>query len=244
MQPNSHQYTSWYVHKLPVWMKAIRPLRPVASTIYAAITLHFRKKNAVTKVAGLRLKTMLDVGHPRFSPESKLLIRHLDTLPLQNKHVLDVGTGSGIIGVFAAKKGAKVLAVDVNPLAVQLARENAILHGVEDKMQALEGDLFSKVLPVQRLDYIIINPVVCLSKLESFTQSATNEVNNSDTIARFLEQAQAFLAEKGKMILIFNSEMPLCRIDKKIRQSGFIIASIKQSMHVFGFFYIFELQVA
>ena len=241
--PKSHHNSLWYAHKLPAWMKITRFAQPVTSAIYAAITLHFRKKNAVATVAGLRLQTMLDVQHPRFCPSNKLLVRYLDKLPLQNKRVLDVGTGSGIIGVFAAKKGAQVLAVDMNPLAVQLARENAAGHGLQDKMQSLQSDLFSEILPGQKFDYIVFNPLVYVSRPKSFTLSAMNAGNNGDAIARFLEQAKTFLAEKGKIILMLSSDLPLARIDKKIRQSGFIFASVKRSAHIFEYFYILELQV-
>ncbi|MFQ5632441.1 MAG: methyltransferase [bacterium] len=225
-------------------MKITRFARPVTSAIYAVITLYFRKKNAVTTVAGLRLRTMLDVQHPRFSPSNKVLVRYLEKLRLQNTHVLDVGTGSGIIGIVAAKKGAQVLAVDMNPLAVQLARENAGGHGLKDKMQSLESDLFSKILPAQKFDYIIFNPLVYISRPKSFRKSALNAGNNGETTARFLEQAKTFLTEKSKIILMLSSEMSLPRIDKKIRQSGFIVASVTRSAHYFEYFYILELQVA
>ena len=56
--------------------------------------------------------------------------------------LLDVGTGSGILALCAAKLGAdKITAVDIDPDAVRVARENAQRNGVADKIDVREGDL-------------------------------------------------------------------------------------------------------
>lgn len=58
---------------------------------------------------------------------------------------LDVGTGCGILGVFAALRGYRVTAIDIEPGAVACARGNAKRNGVEKQMCVMEGDLFSPV---------------------------------------------------------------------------------------------------
>ena len=56
--------------------------------------------------------------------------------------VLDVGTGSGILAIAAALLGAaRVLALDVDPVAVDIARQNVAVNGVEGRVQVLEGSL-------------------------------------------------------------------------------------------------------
>jgi ribosomal protein L11 methyltransferase len=64
-------------------------------------------------------------------PTTQQALEALSTLPLETKSVLDVGTGSGILAIAAAKRGASpVVAVDTDPLAVEAARENADRNGV------------------------------------------------------------------------------------------------------------------
>jgi len=58
---------------------------------------------------------------------------------------LDLGTGCGILAVFAALRGYTVTATDVEPGAVTCARANAILNRVDDRLSVLEGDLFAPV---------------------------------------------------------------------------------------------------
>ena len=56
--------------------------------------------------------------------------------------MLDVGTGSGILAVCGAKLGAdKVMAYDIDPVAVRVAKENAGLNSVEDKIECYVSDL-------------------------------------------------------------------------------------------------------
>jgi ribosomal protein L11 methyltransferase len=61
-------------------------------------------------------------------------------------NVLDIGTGSGILSIAAAKLGAKkVVAVDLDPLAVEAASNNVIDNGVQDKVSIIEGNLTDDV---------------------------------------------------------------------------------------------------
>lgn len=82
--------------------------------------------------------------------------------------VLDLGTGSGVGAVFAARwvtqgtaaaqgSAGRVVAVDVNPAAVRCARINALLNGVEDWVDVREGDLFAPV-GGERFDVVLFNP--------------------------------------------------------------------------------------
>ena len=59
--------------------------------------------------------------------------------------MLDIGTGSGILAIAALKLGAAVAeGVDIDPVAVRTAGENAALNGVQDKLTVLVGDLSDK----------------------------------------------------------------------------------------------------
>ena len=71
--------------------------------------------------------------------------------------VLDMGTGCGILGVLAAKRARKVVAVDVNPHAVRCAETNARLNGVMEKMDIRRGDLFEPIKKGEKFDVIIFN---------------------------------------------------------------------------------------
>jgi len=74
--------------------------------------------------------------------------------------VADVGTGSGILAVCAAKHLAdgRITAIDVSPAALEVARANAVEHGVADRIDFVQSDLFAEVDPDLRFDFIVSNP--------------------------------------------------------------------------------------
>lgn len=69
---------------------------------------------------------------------------------------LDLGTGCGILAVFAASRGYTVTAIDIEPSAVACARDNAVMNGVETRVRVMEGDLFSPV-EGQSFDVVLFN---------------------------------------------------------------------------------------
>lgn len=71
--------------------------------------------------------------------------------------VLDMGSGSGVCAICAARHGARVVAVDINSEAVRCTRVNALLNGVEDRVEALQGDLFAPVAG-RHFDVVLFNP--------------------------------------------------------------------------------------
>ena len=88
-----------------------------------------------------------------------------DSLPLVENYqinpgekVLDVCTGSGVIAIFSALKGAgKVLAVDINPEAVKNAQANVDLHGLKNVVEVRLSDMFENILPEEEFDVITGN---------------------------------------------------------------------------------------
>ncbi len=76
---------------------------------------------------------------------------------------IDVGCGSGILGLAAAKLGAAdVLAIDLDELAVKVAKENTEKNGLSDKVRVVHGDLLEK--SDEMADVIVANiiaDVIC-----------------------------------------------------------------------------------
>ena len=111
----------------------------------------------------LSFRVTPDVLIPR--PETEFLVMALLDLARSRPQsdpitVCDVGTGSGIIAVCAAKHlpGARVLAVDISPAALEVARENVRAHGVEDRIELVESDLLAAVPAERRFDFVVSNP--------------------------------------------------------------------------------------
>ena len=102
----------------------------------------------------MRLFTLPGVFRPR--SDSWMLARALadEGLPA-GARVLDACTGSGVLAITAAQRGARATAVDISRRAVLCARVNARLNGV--RVRALRGDLLTAVGD-ERFDAIVSNP--------------------------------------------------------------------------------------
>jgi ribosomal protein L11 methyltransferase len=75
-------------------------------------------------------------------PTTRLCLEALESRLRPGQEVLDLGTGSGILAIAAALLGAaRVIALDNDPVAVGVARQNVAVNGVEGRVQVLEGSL-------------------------------------------------------------------------------------------------------
>ena len=73
----------------------------------------------------------------------------------EGDYVVDLGTGSGVLAILAAKAGAaRVTAVEVNPEALSYAEEAAKMNGVEQVIEFVEGN-FSEFVPAEKADVVI-----------------------------------------------------------------------------------------
>jgi ribosomal protein L11 methyltransferase len=75
-------------------------------------------------------------------PSTRLCLETIEELVRPQAAVLDLGTGSGILAIAAAKLGAgHVLAVDNDPVAVKTARENVMANGATEAVRVVQGSL-------------------------------------------------------------------------------------------------------
>jgi ribosomal protein L11 methyltransferase len=96
-------------------------------------------------------------------PTTALCLQILETLPIRGRSVIDYGCGSGILGLAALKLGAaRVVAVDLDPQALQATRDNAMANGHTSNItvQGIEG-----VLPASHcvMANILAGPLVELA---------------------------------------------------------------------------------
>lgn len=74
-------------------------------------------------------------------PTTQMCLIALEELIQPGMDVLDMGTGSGILAIAAAKLGASVMAVDNDPQAVKVARSNVIENGMRESVAVKRGSL-------------------------------------------------------------------------------------------------------
>jgi len=128
-----------------VWVKAtLEELIPVRAGRFIVHGRHDRSKVPPNKT-GIEIEAALafGTGHHGTTRGCLLLLDQVLKAHLPRR-VLDLGTGTGVLAIAAAKAlRAKVLASDIDPLSVQVARENARLNGTGDWVETIRGSGFS-----------------------------------------------------------------------------------------------------
>jgi release factor glutamine methyltransferase len=111
----------------------------------------------VERVGGLPFMVTPSVFNPKIPRTGEFLASQIDAALCRDGEVLDMGTGSGVCAVFAARCARRVVAVDINPAAVRCALINSLLNGLDHKIDVRLGDLFAAVQG-ERFDLVVFNP--------------------------------------------------------------------------------------
>jgi release factor glutamine methyltransferase len=158
-------------------------------------------------------------------PETELLVevalQYIERLRSGSSvKVLDLGTGSGAIAVSLAKDhgATEIVAVDISPVALDLARVNAMRHGVADRIRFLPGDLFAPVkASLEAFDLIVSNPPYIRTGELSMLAPEIREweptialdggVDGADTYRRIIGEGHRYLTPGGSIVLEIGADM-------------------------------------
>jgi release factor glutamine methyltransferase len=137
-----------------------------------------------------------------------------------SRRVLDMGTGSGVNAILAATKGASVLAVDINPRALDAARANAERNGVADLVEVRHSDVFSEVDGV--FDLIVFDPPFRWFRPRDLVESAMAD-EGYRAMTRFFQEAKRHLRPGGRMLIFFGSSGDLGYLRRLLDEEGFSV---------------------
>jgi len=203
-----------------------------------------RPRVASTKVSGLLLTVQPSVFHPKIFLTSKFFADFLQSMNLEGKRAVDIGTGSGILALSAAKAGAAtVLALDINPAAVRAATLNAEANGLQARVTARVSDLFSAVMPDEKFDIIIASPPSFAGEPLSMADRAWHAGPKYRDIAPLFAQARQRIVQEGKMYLLLSSDSDFRLLSTLMTQAGFVSRIVAQYSIWVESFIIYELTV-
>jgi release factor glutamine methyltransferase len=151
-------------------------------------------------------------------PVSRLLGEAVLEEVRESDRVLDMGTGSGVNAILAASKAAEVLAVDINPVAVEAAHNNAAYNGVADRIEIRRSDVFRNV--DGEFDLIIFDPPFRWFAPRDLLEAATAD-ENYRAMTTFFREARRHLSLNGRMLIFFGSSGDLDYLKRLIDEGGF-----------------------
>jgi methylase of polypeptide subunit release factors len=221
------------------------PLRRLMRSFIHFFSYHVvlaRQSTRAVKAAGFRLTVRPTVFHPRFFISSECFAAFIGGLDLMDRRVLDVGTGSGILALAAARAGAaNVVAADINPNAALNAAENARANGLGERVNAICSNLLAALAPRPIFDVILSNPPKHAGEPKDLTDRGWHAGPAYRDISTLFEQARARLKPGGRLYVMVSSDSDLDLIGNLIAQAGFRARPVYEHSILIESFIIYEL---
>jgi HemK-related putative methylase len=191
------------------------------------------------RINGSPFVVIPSVFNPKVPRTGEFLCSVLDAKTVGREFsVLDMGTGSGVCAVFAARHAAHVIAIDINPAAVRCAGINVLLNGLEDRVEVRQGDLFS-ALADEQFDLVLFNP--------PFLRGAPNDDRDrawrsSDVAERFSAGLSGVLKPTGYALVLLSTFGDARHFLEQFYATGLAVSVLAERRFVNETLTIFKLQ--
>lgn len=148
------------------------------------------------------------VFFPHWTLSTKLFLQFIEELDLSGKTFLELGCGSGFISLLAAKKGAKVIAVDINPKALENTKQNAAMNQLY--VEVMKSNMFES-LDNKSFDFIVINPPYYPKQAANTAEQAWYCGENFEYFHALFQQLPKYLSSMNQVLMILSED---CDIEK------------------------------
>lgn len=206
----------------------VRPLGRALALPWLHLKLPFLRRRirrpVVETIDGVPLLVLPEVLNPVVFRSGAYLARTVAAAacaapPRPGARALDMGTGTGASALFAARRGWRVTAVDLNPQAVRCARINALWNGLEEAIEVREGDLFAPVAG-ERFDLVVFNPPFFRGEPRGRFDLAWR---GTDVMERFAAGLPEALAPGGRALVLLSTDGDAAGMLRALDASGLAV---------------------
>ena len=171
------------------------------------------------RVLGMRIMVIPGVANPKILRTGAFFASQIDERLIgAGTSVLDMGTGSGVCALIAARHARRVVAVDISAAAVRCTTLNAMLNDLESRLDIRHGDLFAPTAG-ERFDLVLFNPPFYLGVPKDDRDAAWR---SSDTAQRFGAGLADHLEAGGVALVLLSSFGDACALfESELRAHGF-----------------------
>jgi release factor glutamine methyltransferase len=188
---------------------------------------------------GLFILVKPGVFHPGLFHSTMMLLEYVEANSMTGSF-LEVGGGTGIISILAAKKGAEVVVSDISLKAIENMKLNAATHSVS--MKVIHSNLFENI-EANTFDWIVVNPPYYPSQPIKDEDYAWYCGAGHDYFVRFFEGVRPFVTDHTRMIMVLSEVCDLPAITSIASNAGFKMEKVaEKSVWVDGKNYLFQIK--
>jgi release factor glutamine methyltransferase len=213
-------------------------LLKILTPVLQALLKRYLRKPRPYRYKDLHVTVDPGVFYPRFIFSTRLLLEFLDEKELSGKKFLELGAGCGIISLLAARKGAIVIASDINPAAVENIKKNALRNHLE--MNVVESNLFMNIRE-RNFDMIVIAPPYYPKEPRNFSEMAWFCGKDFDYFENLFTQLTPFAVPSCEIIMILSEDCNIEKIKEIAGRSGFLFQPLRQVKRMGEWNFIFQI---
>ena len=190
----------------------------------------YLRKERQYQYKGILVNVLPGIFHPGLFPSTGFLLHHIENQNLKGKTLLELGCGTGLISVIAAKQGAVVTACDLNEKAVATGLQNANLNKVS--VAVFQSDLFQSI-PAQAFDWIVINPPYYAKPAHNDEELAWNCGENFEYFRKLFSTLGAYIHRDSTVIMVLTLGCDISSIQKIGSEFNFVFDLIAEQNVLF-----------
>lgn len=179
------------------------------SFILIPLTRWYLRKERKYNYRGIQVNISPGVFHPGLFSSTKFILDFVTKHPLEGKTFLELGCGSGLISVVAARAKAHVTASDLSTIAIANTRANARQHDVS--IEVIASDLFD-AFEKKTFDWIVINPPYYAQAPENESDLAWFCGKNFEYFEKLFRQLPGYTTAHTQTIMVLTKGCDLQRI--------------------------------
>ncbi|MBS1543052.1 MAG: methyltransferase [Bacteroidetes bacterium] len=169
-------------------------------------TRWYLRKQRTHVYGDVRIVVRHGVFHPGLFPSTPMLLESLKDQPLLGVRLLELGCGTGLISIIAAKRGALVTASDISTNALQNAEQNAYSNNVD--VEFIQSDVFENIEPIL-FDWVIVNPPYYRGNPVDEASMAWYAGANLEYFEKFYSGLGRYIHKNSKVLMSLTQECDL-----------------------------------
>lgn len=212
----------------------------LTTRLYKPLLVKYLSATRIYTYKGIRLVIPPAVFHPGFFFSTRLLLRYIAKLPLKDKSFLELGAGSGLIAMYAAREGAQVTASDINQVAIHSLEMNSRNNRIS--ITVIHSDLFTNI-PLHRFDMIAINPPYYKKHPKTPAEYAWYCGEQGEYFQQLFSNLQWYMHSQSMVLMVLSDGCDLEMIKGMAALNGFSLHCVFEKKNWLEVNYIFRAEL-